>query len=87
MDPASPLSATAGSPAPTQLPLALAGITATGAIIWYLKGRAWAFAYVALTAWYFLQFVLSSYRREAVAPTVLATPLWIPETTMIEERP
>ncbi|HOY76880.1 MAG TPA: hypothetical protein PLN33_03675 [Hyphomonadaceae bacterium] len=33
---------------PGQLPLALAGIAATGAIIWYLKGRAWAFAYVAL---------------------------------------
>jgi TRAP-type C4-dicarboxylate transport system permease small subunit len=42
-----------------------------------------AFAYVALTDWYLLQFVMSSYRREALAPTVLATPLWIPETTMI----
>jgi len=42
-----------------------------------------SFAYVALTNWYFLQFVMSSYRREAVAPTVLATPLWIPETTMV----
>ncbi len=42
-----------------------------------------SFAYVALTAWYFLQFVMSSYRREAVAPTVLATPLWIPQTAMI----
>jgi TRAP-type C4-dicarboxylate transport system permease small subunit len=42
-----------------------------------------SFAYVALTDWYFLQFVMSSYRREAVAPTVLATPLWIPETTMV----
>ena len=26
-----------------------------------------SFAYVALTDWYFLQFVMSSYRREAVA--------------------
>jgi len=42
-----------------------------------------SFAYVALTDWYFLQFVMSSYRREAQAPTVLATPLWIPETAMI----
>jgi TRAP-type C4-dicarboxylate transport system permease small subunit len=42
-----------------------------------------SFAYIALTDWYFLQFVLSSYRREAQAPTVLATPLWIPETAMI----
>jgi TRAP-type C4-dicarboxylate transport system permease small subunit len=42
-----------------------------------------SFAYVALTDWYFLQFVMSSYRREAQAPTMLATPLWIPETVMI----
>jgi TRAP-type C4-dicarboxylate transport system permease small subunit len=42
-----------------------------------------SFAYVALTDWYFLQFVLSSYNREALAPTALATPLWIPETAMI----
>ena len=42
-----------------------------------------SFGYVALTDWYFLQFVLSSYTREAVAPTVLATPLWIPETAMV----
>ena len=42
-----------------------------------------SFGYIALTDWYFLQFVMSSYRREAVAPTVLATPLWIPETAMI----
>ena len=42
-----------------------------------------SFAYIALTDWYFLQFVMSSYRREAVASTVLATPLWIPETAMI----
>jgi TRAP-type C4-dicarboxylate transport system permease small subunit len=42
-----------------------------------------SFAYIALTDWYFLQFVMSSYRREAQAPTVLATPLWIPETAMI----
>ncbi|HSH99577.1 MAG TPA: TRAP transporter small permease [Reyranella sp.] len=42
-----------------------------------------SFAYVALTDWYFLQFVMSSYRREALAPTTLATPLWIPETAMI----
>jgi len=42
-----------------------------------------AFAYIALTDWYFLQFVMSSYRREAAASTVLATPLWIPETAMI----
>ena len=42
-----------------------------------------SFAYIAVTDWYFLQFVLSSYRREAMASTVLATPLWIPETVMI----
>jgi TRAP-type C4-dicarboxylate transport system permease small subunit len=42
-----------------------------------------SFAYVALTDWYFLQFVISSYRREAMAPTVLATPLWMPESAMI----
>ncbi len=42
-----------------------------------------SFAYIALTDWYFLQFVMSSYRREAQAPTMLATPLWIPETAMI----
>ena len=40
-------------------------------------------AYVALTGWYFLQFVMSSYRRDAQASTLLATPLWIPETVMI----
>src|SRR6185503_18668880 len=42
-----------------------------------------AFGYIALTDWYFLQFVLSSWTREAMAPTVLATPLWIPETVMV----
>lgn len=42
-----------------------------------------SFGYVALTDWYFLQFVMSSYRREAMASTALATPLWIPETVMI----
>ena len=42
-----------------------------------------SFGYVALTDWYFLQFVMSSYNREAMAPTVLATPLWIPETAMV----
>ena len=42
-----------------------------------------SFGYVALTDWYFLQFVLSSYNREALAPTALATPLWSPETAMI----
>ncbi len=42
-----------------------------------------SFGYIALTDWYFLQFVMSSYRREAHASTVLATPLWIPETAMI----
>lgn len=42
-----------------------------------------SFAYIALTNWYFLQFVMSSYRREAQAPTMLATPLWIPETAMV----
>jgi len=30
-----------------------------------------------------VQFVLSSYRREAQASTMLATPLWIPETVMV----
>lgn len=33
---------------PQQLPLALMGMTATAVIIWVLKGRAWAFFYVAL---------------------------------------
>ncbi|MEQ1779981.1 MAG: hypothetical protein ABMA14_01385 [Hyphomonadaceae bacterium] len=33
---------------PSQFPLALIGMTATAALIWYLKGRAWAFIYVAL---------------------------------------
>jgi hypothetical protein len=33
---------------PSQFPLALAGMTATAALIWYLKGRTWAFIYVAL---------------------------------------
>jgi len=42
-----------------------------------------AFAYVALTGWYFVQFVISSYTREALAPTVLATPLWMPESVMV----
>ena len=42
-----------------------------------------SFGYIALTDWYFVQFVMSSYRREAAAPTTLATPLWIPETAMI----
>jgi TRAP-type C4-dicarboxylate transport system permease small subunit len=42
-----------------------------------------SFAYIALTDWYFVQFVMSSYNREALAPTVLATPLWIPETAMV----
>ena len=42
-----------------------------------------SFAYVALTNWYFVLFVVSSYRREAMASTVLATPLWIPESVMI----
>lgn len=39
--------------------------------------------YVALTDWYFVQFVISSYTREALAPTPLATPLWLPETAMV----
>jgi TRAP-type C4-dicarboxylate transport system permease small subunit len=42
-----------------------------------------SFAYIALTDWYFVQFVMSSYRREAQASTLLATPLWIPETVMV----
>jgi TRAP-type C4-dicarboxylate transport system permease small subunit len=42
-----------------------------------------SFAYIAVTGWYFVQFVMSSYRREAMASTVLATPLWIPESVMI----
>jgi TRAP-type transport system small permease protein len=42
-----------------------------------------SFGYVGLTGWYFLQFVMSSYRREAVASTALGTPLWIPETVMV----
>ena len=42
-----------------------------------------SFAYIAITDWYFVQFVMSSYRREAMASTTLATPLWIPESVMI----
>ncbi len=42
-----------------------------------------SFGYIALTAWYFRQFVMSSYRREAMASTALGTPLWIPETVMV----
>jgi TRAP-type C4-dicarboxylate transport system permease small subunit len=42
-----------------------------------------SFAYIALTNWYFVQFVLSSWRREAQASTLLATPLWIPESVMV----
>lgn len=42
-----------------------------------------SFGYIALTDWYFVQFVMSSYRREAMASTVLGTPLWIPETAMV----
>jgi Putative vitamin uptake transporter len=33
---------------PSQLPLALLGLAATAALIWRLKGRLWAFIYVAL---------------------------------------
>lgn len=33
---------------PGQLPLAAAGILATAILIWHLKGRTWAFIYVAL---------------------------------------
>jgi hypothetical protein len=33
---------------PAHLPLVLLGLAATGALIWYLKGRSWAYAYVAL---------------------------------------
>jgi len=33
---------------PAQLPLALAGLAATAGLIWYLKGRWWAYIYVAL---------------------------------------
>jgi TRAP-type transport system small permease protein len=42
-----------------------------------------SFGYIALTGWYFLLFVMSSYRREAMASTALGTPLWIPEAAMI----
>ena len=42
-----------------------------------------SFGYVALTGWYFIQFVVSSWRREAMASTTLSTPLWIPESVMI----
>jgi len=42
-----------------------------------------SFGYVALTGWYFIQFVMSSWRREAMASTTLSTPLWIPESAMI----
>ena len=37
-----------------------------------------SFGYIALTDWYFLQFVMSSYRREAMASTALGTPLGSP---------
>lgn len=33
---------------PSQLPLALLGMAVTAALIWYLKGRTWAYIYVAL---------------------------------------
>ena len=33
---------------PGHLPLVLLGLAATAALIWYLKGRAWAYVYVAL---------------------------------------
>ncbi|MDZ4762542.1 MAG: hypothetical protein SGJ21_15880 [Alphaproteobacteria bacterium] len=33
---------------PSQFPLALAGLAATAILIWFLKGRAWAYFYVAL---------------------------------------
>jgi hypothetical protein len=33
---------------PAHLPYVLVGLAATGALIWFLKGRAWAFVYVAL---------------------------------------
>lgn len=33
---------------PADLPLVLAGYVATGALIWFLKGRTWAFLYVAM---------------------------------------
>jgi hypothetical protein len=33
---------------PAHLPFILLGLAATGALIWYLKGRTWAFIYVAL---------------------------------------
>ncbi len=33
---------------PDQLWLALLGLVATGALIWFMKGRAWAYVYVAL---------------------------------------
>jgi TRAP-type C4-dicarboxylate transport system permease small subunit len=42
-----------------------------------------SFGYVALTGWYFILFVMSSYRREAMASSLLSTPLWIPETAMV----
>ena len=42
-----------------------------------------SFGYVALTGWYFIQFVMSSWRREAMASSTLSTPLWIPESVMI----
>ena len=38
--------------------------------------------YVALTGWYFILFVMSSYRREAMASTVLSSP---PENATAQE--
>ncbi len=39
--------------------------------------------YMAITEYWFVRFVMSSYRQESMANTALATPLWIPESVMV----
>ncbi|HLH87935.1 MAG TPA: TRAP transporter small permease [Xanthobacteraceae bacterium] len=42
-----------------------------------------SFAFVALLLWQLGRFELTSYRFADRAPTYLATPLWVPQTTML----
>lgn len=55
---------------PAHLPLVLVGLVATGALIWYLKGRAWAYLYVAL-----IPFLNWTFGRPEV-PKVDLTPMF-----------
>jgi len=41
-----------------------------------------ALVFSSVSAWACLRQVLSSYERDLVAPTVIATPLWIPQIVM-----